>query len=67
MLDKQDICINTGSACSKGSSSKILDAIGVPTHLQKGSVRISLGFLNTWEDCKEAVKWIIYYSNLLRK
>lgn len=65
LLDKHNICINTGSACSKGQSSKVLDAIGIPVEQQQGSLRISLGFLNTWEDCKKAVHYIIHYVHLI--
>ena len=65
LLDKENICVNTGSACSKGTSSKILDAIGVPEEFQKGSLRISLGFLNTWDECIKAVDYILYYTKLL--
>jgi cysteine desulfurase len=67
MLDKQHISINTGSACSKGHSSKVLDAVGVDPKLQEGSVRISLGFLNTWDDCVTATRYIIDYVNKLKK
>lgn len=55
-LDKRGICVNTGSACSKGAGSKILAAIGLPAEKQDGVVRISLGFMNTWSDCKALVK-----------
>lgn len=67
LLDKQNISINTGSACSKGHSSKILDAIGVEPKLQEGSIRISLSFLNTWDDCVTATRYIVHYTNILKK
>jgi cysteine desulfurase len=66
-LDKVHISINTGSACSKGASSRILDAIGVPAQAQKGSIRVSFGFLNDWNDCMNATKYIIYYSKTLMR
>lgn len=65
MLDKENICVNTGSACSQGKTSSVLDAIGVDPQLQQGSLRISLGFLNTWQDCTIAVDKIVYYTKLL--
>lgn len=65
MLDKNNIAVNTGSACSKGKSSRILDAIGLTPQQQEGSLRISFGFLNTWDDCKFAAKHIVQYANLL--
>lgn len=58
-LDEHDICVNTGSACSKGQSSKVLDAIGVSKDKQEGSMRISLSFLTTWEECEIATYQII--------
>jgi cysteine desulfurase len=61
-LDKKNICINTGSACSKGKTSAVLDAIGVPVEQQKGSARISLGFLNTWSDVEIATRNIIHLT-----
>jgi cysteine desulfurase len=66
MLDKRDVYINTGSACSKGEGSKILDALGVPKHMQSGSVRISLGFMNTWDEVRTAVGHIAACANHLR-
>jgi cysteine desulfurase len=65
LLDESNISVNTGSACSKGQSSKVLNAIGVNPDLQKGSVRISFGFLNTWDECRQATKMIIHYTKLL--
>lgn len=59
LLDNEGVCVNTGSACSKGSSSTILSAIGTPTDLQKGSLRISIGFLNTESEVKRATRLII--------
>lgn len=66
MLDKSGICISTGSACSKGSSSRVLDAMGIDKELQDGSVRISLGFLSTWSDCRYAVDRIISCSKAMK-
>ncbi len=60
-LDKHGVYVNTGSACSKGTSSSVLDAIGLHEDIQQGSLRISLGFLNTWKDCVNVVKLIILY------
>jgi cysteine desulfurase len=64
-LDEQDICVNTGSACSKGHSSKVLTAIGLPKEKQDGSMRISLSFMTTWEECKIATHHIIKESHAL--
>ena len=52
MLDYRGIQASTGSACSTGSlaASHVLDAIGVPPSLSHGSVRFSLGAVNSEED-----------------
>ena len=66
MLDKANIAVNTGSACSKGgTSSRVLDAIGLTPDQQQGSLRISFGFLNTWDDCETAARFIVQYTRLL--
>jgi cysteine desulfurase len=65
MLDKNNIYVNTGSACSKNKLSSVLHAIGLTEKEREGSLRISLGFLNTWEDCQIGVKSIIYYTRML--
>lgn len=66
MLDKKNICVNVGSACSKGKTSTVLDAIGLSPETQQGSLRISLGFLSSWEDCIVGTRYIIDYCNSLR-
>jgi cysteine desulfurase len=58
-LDKRRIYVNTGSACSQGASSRVLDAIGVPIETQDGSIRISLGFMTTWSESVKAVNNIV--------
>ena len=47
-LDEQGICVSTGSACSASSlePSHVLQAIGVPQQLARGTVRFSLGRQN---------------------
>lgn len=52
MLDYRGIQASTGSACSTGSlaASHVLDAIGIPPSLSHGSVRFSLGAVNSEED-----------------
>lgn len=48
---KYAICINAGSACSKGKRSQVLEAIGVSEELERGALRISLSRFNTDEEC----------------
>ncbi len=49
LLDQQDICASTGSACTAGSSdpSHVLRAMKVPADWLQGAVRFSLGHFNT--------------------
>ncbi|SEF91638.1 cysteine desulfurase [Caloramator fervidus] len=52
LLDQFGICASTGSACSSGSldPSHVLLAIGLPHEIAHGSLRLTLGDLNTEED-----------------
>lgn len=58
-LDALGIYANTGSACSQGKGSSVLNAIGIPFEQQKGGLRISLGFLNNRRECVWATRMII--------
>ncbi len=51
-LDKKGICTSSGSACSAGllSPSHVLLAIGVPSYLARGSLRVTFGKDNTLDD-----------------
>ena len=50
-LDLRGICVSTGSACTSGAatSSHVLQAMGVPPDLARGSLRFSIGRENTCE------------------
>ena len=52
LLDMNQICASSGSACTSGSldPSHVLLAIGLPHEKAHGSLRISLGLFNTEED-----------------
>lgn len=52
MLDMRGICASSGSACTSGSHSPsyVLRALGVEEELAKGSLRLTLGDLNTEEE-----------------
>lgn len=67
MLDKKNVCVNVGSACSKGKTSNVLDAIGLSPEIQQGSLRISLGFMTTWDDCVLGTKHVIECCHSLQK
>lgn len=51
-LDEQGVCASSGSACTSGSldPSHVLLAIGLKHEVAHGSLRLSLGELNTEED-----------------
>lgn len=57
-LDKFGLCVNTGSACSQGKRSRVLEAIGVSEKDELGALRISLSRFNTMQEAKKAVKII---------
>ncbi|MDD1677602.1 MAG: cysteine desulfurase NifS [Methanomicrobiales archaeon] len=52
LLDDAGICASTGSACTSGSlePSHVLMAIGLPPEIAHGSLRLTLGRVNTEED-----------------
>ena len=51
-LDDEGICASTGSACTSGSlePSHVLLATGIPVEVSHGSLRLTLGDMNTDED-----------------
>ena len=57
-LDRQGVAVATGSACTSGSSdpSHVLLAMGVDPALAQGSVRFSLGRLNTAADVDHVLR-----------
>lgn len=57
MLNMENICVSTGSACSSGSSkpSHVLVAIGLNDEMCKGSLRLTIGDENTDEDIEYTV------------
>ena len=56
-LDKRDICVSSGSACSAGliQVSPVLLEIDVPKNIAKSSVRITFGKYNTIEEVNEFI------------
>jgi len=51
-LDAMGVAVSTGSACTSGTlePSHVLSAMGVPPELAHGSLRFSLGLVNTADD-----------------
>lgn len=63
-LDEKGICASAGSACSTGTTlpSHVLTAIGVPSDLAMGTLRLTFGNENNIEDVDylvEAIKEIV--------
>lgn len=52
LLNKEGICVSARSACHsrRGSTSHVLEAIGVPEDFMNGTLRITLGSDNTKEE-----------------
>ncbi|MBR6447542.1 MAG: cysteine desulfurase NifS [Methanomicrobium sp.] len=52
MLNKRGVCASTGSACNSASlePSHVLTACGIPHEVVHGSLRLTLGEMNTDED-----------------
>lgn len=64
-LNKEGICVSTGSACNSGSiePSHVLQAIEVPEEYIKGTIRITLGKDTTYGDIEVISQSIISYIN----
>lgn len=64
-LDNAGIQVATGAACAanKGTRSKVLEAIGLDDATADGSLRISLGHLNTTEQIEQVIPIIIETIN----
>ncbi|MFI3228721.1 MAG: cysteine desulfurase family protein [Bacillota bacterium] len=67
-LERQDILVGTGSACSSNKASKrIAEALGLKDKYIDGMVRISLSSYNTIAECNEFVsKFVATYKELSR-
>ena len=68
MLDAQAIAVSTGSACSSGTlePSHVLIAMGMPHELAHGSIRFSLGRMNTSEEIMETAQKVARVVEQLR-
>ena len=58
MLDKNNICVSSGSACNSGSlePSHVLKNMGVPDDYIYGTVRFSFSRYNTLDEIIETEK-----------
>ena len=68
-LDEVGICASGGSACSskEASPSHVLTAIGVPSELAKGVLRLTFGDFNTMSDVDYLVQNLSRIVNELRE
>lgn len=72
-LDRHEVYVSTTSACSSKESkpSQTLLSMGVPDNLAANSIRISLSFHNTMEECQEFIgllnKEIQYLQHTMRR
>ncbi len=68
LLDNRDICASSGSACTSGSldPSHVLLAIGLPHEVAHGSLRLSLGDLNTSDQVEEIITGVTQVVERLR-
>jgi len=57
-LDKEGIAVSTGSACTTGATepSHVLSAMGVHPIIAQGSIRFSLGHMNSEKDIDRVLK-----------
>jgi cysteine desulfurase len=60
-LETKGIYVATGSACAanKNTRSHVLEAIGLPSEMADGSLRLTFGKLSTDENCQRAATIII--------
>lgn len=68
-LDEVGICASGGSACSskEASHSHVLTAIGLPSELSKGALRLTFGDYNSIEDVDYLVENLVRIVEEMRK
>ena len=68
LLDSRDICASSGSACTSGSldPSHVLLAIGLPHEVAHGSLRLTLGDMNTPDEVEEILQAVPQVVERLR-
>jgi cysteine desulfurase len=68
-LDAAGICASTGSACTSGDlePSHVLTGMGVPAEIAHGSIRFSLGRMNTEEDVQYVMEQVPAVIERLRQ
>ncbi|MGM9614539.1 MAG: cysteine desulfurase family protein [Oscillospiraceae bacterium] len=66
-LDRDGICISTGSACKRGKRSHVLTAMGLPPRVIDGAIRVSLCRFTTEADIDGFCDALIRASQTLIK
>ena len=68
-LDLRGVCASSGSACSSGNEepSHVLRAMGIPTEMLKGSLRLTLSEFTTADEVEGAIKAVRETVETLRE
>ena len=67
MLSQRGVAVGKGSACSTHrKNSRVLGAMKLPERYAEGTLRISLGYLNTPEECRAAAEILADCAEELR-
>ncbi len=66
-LESKNIFVSSGSACSKGKKSYVLESLGLAHRVIDSSVRISFSRFNTKDDIDSLCKELILATKFLRK
>lgn len=69
LLDSLGIAVSSGAACASGSGSfsHVLEAMGIPSDIMRGAIRISVGKFNTEEEIDYALSVIPHAVRRLRE
>jgi cysteine desulfurase len=69
LLDEADVCASAASACAAGAMelSHVLAAMGVPTNLARGAVRLTLGTTTTADDVQRGADVVVTAVQRLRR
>lgn len=66
-LESRDVCVSSGSACSKGKGSHVLNEMGLDHKIIDSALRISFSRYNTKDDVDTLCSLITEMSTKLRK